>query len=511
MPPDSKRSQRRERFHILVAFLGNYPTLMILASRPYFQELLQNQIWQGANFISKALFLALLTPWMLRNWGPEGYGLFALASSLFVSLALLDGGIRSLTRVRLASSSSHGLGAPPGEVIANGLVAFSIICGLVGILAVGAAWHGGLSLVLRLPPGGAWVLCLSGFLTAFWMATVLALEPLAAAGQLSRVKSANTCGMMLALPACSLVLWLQGGPLPAILALMISLLVPNFWLLHQTGGLGPATKVWIPPTSRSIRETLREGFPYYLTTLALIAKTHGLTFLVSAMAGPAEAGIFYILLRLSETLSTVGATATETSVAALSSLPPSQRRGTFQQAWQWTTLFCLHGAIVLTFLGHDFWKVWVPEFANLSPWVWPALASLGLAGGWSQMVVNASMGMNQVRSASRVALGESVLALVLAPLGFYLAGFPGLFAGGSAGVLVTWIQARRLAQLDHASFGELWIRPLRSLFPGWVLCAVLLGVVSFFHLLWVEALVLLVPAILIFRHIQSFSRRGSPS
>ena len=508
MPPDSKRSQRRERFHILVAFLGNYPTLMILASRPYFQELLQNQIWQGANFISKALFLALLTPWMLRNWGPEGYGLFALASSLFVSLALLDGGIRSLTRVRLASSSSHGLGAPPGEVIANGLVAFSIICGLVGILAVGAAWHGGLSLVLRLPPGGAWVLCLSGFLTAFWMATVLALEPLAAAGQLSRVKSANTCGMMLALPACSLVLWLQGGPLPAILALMISLLVPNFWLLHQTGGLGPATKVWIPPTSRSIRETLREGFPYYLTTLALIAKTHGLTFLVSAMAGPAEAGIFYILLRLSETLSTVGATATETSVAALSALPPSQRRGAFQQAWQWTALFCLHGAIALTFLGQDFWKAWVPEFSALSPWVWPALAFFGLAGAWSQMTVNASMGMKQIRSASRVALGESALVLLLAPLGFYLAGFPGLFAGGLAGGLVTWVQARRLAEFDHASFFELWIRPLRPLLPGWVLCAVIVGLASRGNLLWLDALVLLAPAFLIFRHIRNSASRG---
>ncbi|NCW28226.1 MAG: hypothetical protein EBV83_08055, partial [Verrucomicrobia bacterium] len=102
---------------------------MLLASRPYFQELLQNQIWQGGNFLTKAIFLAVLTPWMLRNWGPEGYGLFALASSLFVSLALLDGGIRSLTRVRLASLSSPVTSDLPGKVIATSLVAFAILCG----------------------------------------------------------------------------------------------------------------------------------------------------------------------------------------------------------------------------------------------------------------------------------------------------------------------------------------------------------------------------------------------
>ena len=189
--------------------MGNWLNLFSLASRTYFQELLQNQIWQGANFVSKALFLGVLTPWMLRIWGPERYGLFALASSLFVSLALLDGGIRSLTRVRLASRNQIGSSTSPDEVLVTSLLTFALICALVGVLALAVAWQGDLSSWLNLPPGGSGVLWWSGFLTALWMATVLALEPLAAAGQLSRVKSANTCGMLLALLACSLVLWVH--------------------------------------------------------------------------------------------------------------------------------------------------------------------------------------------------------------------------------------------------------------------------------------------------------------
>ena len=248
--------------------------------------------------------------------------------------------------------------------------------------------------------------------------------------------------------------------------------------------------------TRNIGETLRKDFLITCPPSRLSSKPTP-DVLLSAMAGPAQAGVFYIRLRLSETLSNVGATATETSVAALSSLPADQRRASFQQAWKWTGLFCLHGAIVLVFLSQDFWRVWVPEFSDLSSRVWPFLAAYGLAGAWSQMTENASMGMNQIRSASKVALGETALTLVLAPAGFTLAGFPGLFAGGSAAAFATWMQARRLARIHHISFFNLWIQPLTSLLPGLMLGGLLVGWVSRFHLLWLDSLVILVPAGLI--------------
>ena len=73
---------------IVLWFSGHFTTsvcqwrLLSRFSSNYRWELLSNQIWQGLNFFSKAAFLALLTPLMLEAWGRDGYGMFALASSL---------------------------------------------------------------------------------------------------------------------------------------------------------------------------------------------------------------------------------------------------------------------------------------------------------------------------------------------------------------------------------------------------------------------------------------------
>ena len=106
-------------------------------SRPYSLELLRNQLWQTGNFFAKALFLAVLTPWMIRLWGTEQYGLFALSSSLFVSLALLDGGVRSLTRVRLAPLLAEGKTDEAIKTLLQGLLAFAIVCCFALLLALG--------------------------------------------------------------------------------------------------------------------------------------------------------------------------------------------------------------------------------------------------------------------------------------------------------------------------------------------------------------------------------------
>ena len=55
-------------------------------------------------FCLQSRFLLLLTPLMLNRWGPDGFGLFGLSSSLLVSMALTDGGVRSLTRLRLTEA-----------------------------------------------------------------------------------------------------------------------------------------------------------------------------------------------------------------------------------------------------------------------------------------------------------------------------------------------------------------------------------------------------------------------
>ena len=113
---------------------------------------------------------------MIRLWGAEKYGLFALSSSLFVSLALLDGGVRSLTRVRLAPLLAEGKTEDAMRTLIHGLLAFMIVCGFALLIALGLCANDFLSHILHLPPGGQTVLLISGILTSIWMTSVLALE-----------------------------------------------------------------------------------------------------------------------------------------------------------------------------------------------------------------------------------------------------------------------------------------------------------------------------------------------
>jgi O-antigen/teichoic acid export membrane protein len=339
------------------------------------------------------------------------------------------------------------------------------------------------------------------------MASVLALELLAADGRLSDVKAANTQGILLALPACSVCLFLGAGPLITMVAMIVCLILPNLFLLCRNL---PKESVHLWRKSVPLRDaltTLVQGFPYYLTTIALIAKTHGLTFLISAIAGPTEAGIFYLLLRLSETLSNVASTSSETSVATLAfDTTQSQRILLFRQSWTWVLLFSLHGALALTLIGATLWNWWLPSFSSLPLMVWPALALFGWMGGWSQMTTNSSMGLGLIQSAAFVCLTEAVLTIVLAFIGFSHEGYVGLFFGGAMASLVTGFQSVRIANSLHEPFLQLWLHPLKKLLPGLLLSGLILLGASSIHNPWVCIFALLIPATLVLRQMKVLSK-----
>ncbi|NBQ56182.1 MAG: hypothetical protein EBU36_06010 [Verrucomicrobia bacterium] len=476
-------------------------------TRPYSLELLRNQLWQTGNFFAKACFLALLTPWMLRLWGTEQYGLFALSSSLFVSLALLDGGVRSLTRVRLAPLLAEGKTEEAFRILLQGLLAFAIVCIIALLIALGLCKNNFLSAFFHLPPGGQSVLLISGVLTSLWMGSVLALELLAAEGRLSDVKAANTQGILMALPICAIALFLGAGPLGTMVAMICCLIAPNVLLLIRHI---PKESFHLLTSSISLRQslfTLVDGFPYYLTTIALIGKTHGLTFMISAVAGPAEAGVFYILLRLSEALSNVASTSSETSVATLAfDTTRSQRILLFRQSWTWVLLFSLHGVLALGLIGKPLWDWWLPTLDPLPSLVWPALALFGWMGAWSQMTTYSSMGLGLIRSAALISLAEALLTVGLATYGFIHAGFAGLFFGGAIAGVATWLQSVRIAHTLHEPLLRLWLAPLRTLIPGLLLSCGFLYVASKLQSSWACLVALTVPATLILMQMRKLSK-----
>lgn len=447
------------------------------APHTYRRELFLNQVWQSANFLSKAGFLLLLTPLMLSRWGAEGYGVFALASSLLVSMALLDGGVRALTRLRLAEALRSNHPTAFRQAYWAGLVTFGVVAAAAFGLVLLLNGMGVIESVLRLPSGSGWVMVVTVGLTGCYMLTTLALEPLAARENLSLVKAANTVGALAALPLCGVAIWSGTSVLPTMVLFSLCSILPNIAVLlrEDLRALRP------PPGFRlfdpgMIVRTLREGIWFYLTTVALIVKGHALTFLVSALAGPDTAGFFYIFLRLTEIIGNVGATASDTSLASLAlAQTPVQRADAFRQSWRYTGLFCLHGGLALAILSEPLLRIWMPDGSVIPAGVGPAMAIFGLAAAFSRVIVNASMGLNAVRLAARANLAEAGMAVLGAVVGYHLGGLPGVLLGGSVGIVFLCVPARHIAGLCKMSVTGMYGKSLRFLIPGLTICAVLQG------------------------------------
>jgi O-antigen/teichoic acid export membrane protein len=441
----------------------------------YQGELFHNQLWQSLNFAAKAGFLFLLTPLMLSKWGAEGFGLFALSSSLLVSMALLDAGVRSLTRLRLAQARNAGDEEAFRRAYSEGLAAFASVVFCAGGVAVLLALGGQLGRWLRISGEGQWVLVLTVFLTGLLMLTLLALEPVAAGGRLSLLKSANTLGALVAIPLVAGFVWWGASVATTVGVYSACLIVPNLVLAWQFRLF--ALKPWrYLPGVRAIARIFQQGVWFYLTTVALVVKTHALTFLVSAMAGPSVAGLFYVLLRITELVGNVGATASETSLAALAAAgTPERRASLFMQSWRYAALFCLHGALLLAILGDDFVHLWLAGAETLPPGVGPALAFFGLCGAFGRVVVNAAMGLEIIRAAALANLAEAGANILLAALGYRLAGLAGLFWGGGLGVVFLLSPTWLIASLCGKKTPDLYIEPLKILLPGLLLAGVLQG------------------------------------
>lgn len=442
----------------------------------------------------KGAFLLLLTPVMLKHWGADNYGIFALSASLLVSMGLLDGGVRALTRIRLSRALAEGDEEGFWHLLGSGLVAFSVVCLVATVVAFLLSQTGFLTGILRLPRSGGMTLAITVALTALLMIGNLMLEPLAARGNLSAIKSANTIGALVSLPICWWAVVGGGSVRLTVVLSMVCVIAPNcvLALQHRIPQQIPWGKASLYHPI-SVMRTLRDGIWYYLTTVSLIVKGHGLTFLVSALAGPAEAGLFYIILRIAELIINVGTTASETTLSALAaSTSLEQTRERFRQSWIYVSLICLHSGVTLSFLAVPIMDLWLRGKNDFSLIMGPAMALFGLAGGLSRVAVNASMGLALVREAALANLVEAALTLTFAIAGYKLGGLAGLLLLASAAVLVMLFPLRRISGRLELTVTQAYLQPLMPLLPGLIAALVIqfLASGSHFHSFWFAAVAL---------------------
>jgi len=434
----------------------------------YRRELWKNQIWQGLNFAGKGAFLALLTPMMLSHWGALKFGVFAMASSLVVSLNMLDFGVRSLTRLRLVEAGAESSPTETLKVMAPGLSAFGLVAVLAFFLAVLMTAVGWMGQLFKLAPDDAWVMALTTGLTGFFLFSLLLLEPLCAKGNLSAVKAANTVGVLLALPLVAGCIWKGGGVALTLGIYFFALTVPNLVLaLNLKLSHVRWKEVASAVNAREIWRTYCEGGWFYVTTIAFMAKTHMLTLIVGALLGPVEAGVFYIALRVSELVSGVGGTASETAVAALADAPSeADKRHTFQHAWGFAALLTLHGVLLLGFAGERILQLWLGKDLLAPALLGWGMAIFGLEGVFSRMVVNSSMGLGLVRDGAKGNVIESILLIAVISLFLAKAGLGAAFLSGGIGFLPLLPVAGLLCRRMGGNWVACWLHPLKAALPS---------------------------------------------
>ena len=91
------------------------------------------------------------------------------------------------------------------------------------------------------------------------------------------------------------------------------------------------------------------------------------------------------MLRLTETIGNLGATASETSLASLAvTESATQRRQKFNHCWLYVALFCLPGALIFGFQGKWLLHLWFARqgFVGRRVWAWPFSAWPAPSAGW---------------------------------------------------------------------------------------------------------------------------------
>ncbi|MEO7932888.1 MAG: hypothetical protein ABIT76_07000 [Chthoniobacterales bacterium] len=393
--------------------MASKPTVPSFGQPTIHSQLISNQIWEAVSMMAKAAFLFLLTPVMLRHWGQSGYGAFAVASSMVVFVSMFDLGLRGRARVELCHAVALGEMEKASQVLAIAMARFGVIAVLVLLLVTGLETMGICSRLLDLPPESGHLILLTAAFTQLQMLTGFLLEPLIAEGRIGLAKLAGAAGAAVSVPAVWLVLHGGGGVAPAIAVWLGCLTMANLLTVILTGHFRDVFRwKWSAVLHAGWGATFSAGLWFNVTNAAWLAKGHGLTFLISAISGPATAGTFFIILRLSEIIGTFGAISCDVTLGGMAGGDIARRRSVFSLGYSYATILCLVLAAGIGFLTPAFWILWLNAAAPVG-WATGWLAALlGLASGLNRIIVYAAMALGIVRAAAIWTLLEAGFAML---------------------------------------------------------------------------------------------------
>jgi O-antigen/teichoic acid export membrane protein len=440
---------------------------MLDGTRPSLErQLLSNQVWETVAFIAKAAFMVGLTPWMIRTWDARGYGEFALASSTFVLLSLVDLGIRAKTRLALCSAGEKGRAEWP-HILSHTATTFAGIGALTIATAFLLTASGILNSLFKISSTNRNLLFITTTMSILVMLSGLLLEPLVAIGRIGKLKLATAAGWLAAIPAVAFVLSTKGSVIAAIVLWLGCLLGANVFVLFLSRSvLRGANSFRYQFRFGKVVATLKEGLWLNICNATWTAKTYGATLLISALEGPGMAGLFFILLRLSEIISALGAISCDVSLGEFARASTvAQRRRCFESSYSWAALFCAHLAIVIGFLTSDFYRIWLPSSSPLPVFAGAVVAILGLSSALNRKSTYAAIGLGAAKLAAKCGLVEAGTFLALIGLLPHTLGLVGRLGLATLAVIALLPIALETSRRLSASSITVWLEPLASIAP----------------------------------------------
>lgn len=416
------------------------------------RELFANQFWELIAFIAKATFFFLLTPRMIRQWGESGYGLFAVAGSLFIFLGLLDLGVRPRVRIALAHEDATGRRENFRAILKKGILAQLTVMlpalALIGLLASLSSWESW----LHLASGGNFIIFLSAICSAAFLISALFLEPLMACGFIGLAKKSSACAAVAAVPVVWILLRQDCSIALALVAWFGCMIAGNLAGLFLARHILPKGR--LPFHGRF---KLRDGLYFNASTLSWLAKTHLLTLIVAAIGGAAEAGFFFVLLRLSEMVSNFGAMSADAALSALAQARGAgERRRRFANIASYALFFSLQAALGLALVAPTFLRTWWPALAPLPGITGIFVALFGLSMALNRIVSSAAFGLGLTTSVAGAGLLDGAIGIFAALLLHPIMGVNGILLGSALGSFGQFILIRQtLAKISSRALAAI--------------------------------------------------------
>lgn len=412
--------------------------------------------------------MIVTTPIIVRGLGPQGYGLYALFSTL-IAYAVLPAGARTITR--FSGSGADGIAAALPE-LARIIVPVTLAAIVLNIAVFIAAER--LFGVLPNDVTTTQRLVLVAILAA--ALTILAATQLLT-GVMQNAGWWTTAAMLLVMT----------GILYQVLA-AAAVTVSGDWLVvisagvavSGTGALGLVLMTWrrLRSLPRRVPPTEHAGITGFILSASVpTAIGHGMTiaerFILSNAAGIEAVGYYALAMTLA---GLIHAVVYHGSAILGIAIKDAHRRGSmidvraiYQRALRWTSGVVVLGVLSLSLLGPRFVTLWLgPEIsqhvASHLPWLAAAMGVFGLlVVPWAvtEMVGSPALNIAFIGSAA-------LIFLVSAPILIQMRGVDGM---AIARLLSTIPAVAYLAVVEWRSLGRIDAR-------FWALCTVRLGLAA---------------------------------